>query len=98
MKLKIFASLDLVVLFPLIGSAIAAWGEESVQDGQEDGSLDGEFEAASLQELLDDVLATGLLPESLEDQGRADVPDRDGRESTLGMLGEEENRAGQASA
>ncbi len=42
------------------------------------------------------MLAAGQLPEPLEDQGRADVPDRDGRELALAMLGEHENRAGQA--
>ena len=94
--MKIFASLDLVVVFPLVGSAIAAGVEEPVQDGQEDGPLDGELEAASLQQLLDDMLTAGQLPEPLEDQGRADVPDRDGRELALGMLGEHEDRASQA--
>ena len=93
MKLKIFASLDLVVVFPLVGSAVAAGVEEPVQDGEEDSSLDGELEAATLQQLLDHMLAAGQLPEPLEDQGRADVPDRDGRELALGMLGEHEDRA-----
>src|SRR5271157_6171006 len=97
MKLKIFASLDLVALLPLIGGAIAARVEEPMQDGQEDGPFDGELEASSLQQLLDDMLTAGQLPEPLEDQGRADVPDRDGRELALGMLGEQEDRAGQAS-
>ena len=96
MKLKIFAALDLVVVFPLVGSAIAAGVEEPVQDGEEDGPLDGELEAATLQQLLDHMLAASQLPEPLEDQGRADVPDRDGRELALGMLGEHEDRASQA--
>ena len=94
--MKIFASLDLVALLPLLGGAIAAGVEEPMQDGQEDGPLDGELEASSLQQLLDHMLAAGQLPEPLEDQGRADVPDRDGRELALGMLGEHEDRAGQA--
>src|SRR5271165_4675911 len=129
MKLKIFAALDLVVVFPLVGSAIAAGveepvqdgeedgpldgeleaatlqqlldhmlaaGQEPVQDGEEDGPLDGELEAATLQQLLDHMLAAGQLPEPLKDQGRADVPDRDGRELALGILGEHEDRASQA--
>ena len=37
------------------------------------GPLDVELEAASFQELLDDVLTAGLLPEPLEDEGRPDV-------------------------
>ena len=69
-----------------------------MQDGEEDGPLEGELEAASLEQLLDDVPAAGRLPEPLEDQGRADVPDRDGREPALGVLGEQQDRAGQAGA
>ena len=68
-----------------------------MQDGEEDGPLDGELEAATLQQLLDHMLAAGQLPEPLEDQGRADAPGlEDGRELALGMLGEHEDRAGQA--
>src|SRR3974377_1539418 len=96
MKVKMFAALYLVVVFPLVGSAIAAGVEEPVQDGEEDGPLDGELEAATLQQLLDHMLAASQLPEPLEDQGRADVPNRDGRELALGMLGEHEDRASQA--
>jgi len=66
-----------------------------VQDGQEDGPLDGELEASSLQQLLDHMSATGQLPEPLGDQGRANVPDREGREPALGMLGQHEDRASQ---
>ena len=94
--MKIFASLDLVAVFPLIGGPIAAGVEEPVQDGQEDGPLDGELEVAALQKLLDHVLTTGLLPEPLEDQGRPDASDRDGREPALGMLGEQQDGSCQA--
>ena len=94
--MKFFASVDLVALLPLVGGAIAARVEEPMQDGQEDGPLDGKLEVSSLQQLLDDMLTAGQLPEPLEDQGRADVPDRDGRELALGMLGEHEDRASQA--
>ena len=96
MELKVVASLDLVVVFPLVGGAIAAGVEEPVQDGEEDGPLDGELEAASLEQVPDDMLAAGLLPEPLEDQGRADVPGRDGREPALGVRGEHQDRAGKA--
>ena len=67
-----------------------------MQDGEEDGPLKGKLEAAALENLLNHMLAAGQLPEPLEDQGRADVPDRDGRKPTLGMLGEQQDRAGQA--
>ena len=62
-----------------------------MQDGEEDGPLDVELEAASLQELLDDLLAAGLLPEPLEDEGRADAAGVDGRELALGVSGEDED-------
>ena len=68
-ELEVVAALDLVVRLPLVGGPVAAGGEEAMQDGEEDGPLDVELEAASLQELLDDVPAAGLLPEPLEDQG-----------------------------
>ena len=51
-ELEVVASVDLVVLPPLVGGAVAAGGEEPVQDGEEDGPLEGELEAASLEELL----------------------------------------------
>ena len=69
-----------------------------MQDGEEDGPLDVELEAASLQQLLDDPLAAGLLPEPLEDQGGSDVPGGDGGELSLGVGREEEDGLGQACA
>ena len=89
MELKIFTSFDQVTLLPLVGCAIAAGVEEPVLDGEEDSPLKGKLEAAALEKLLNHMLAAGQLPESLEDQSWADVPDRDGREPTLGMLGEQ---------
>src|SRR3954462_2116006 len=68
------------------------------QDGEEDGPLEGEPEAAPPQPWADGAPAAGGLPEPLEDQGRADVPDRDGRQPALGVLGDEQNRTGQPSA
>jgi hypothetical protein len=93
MNLKILASHDLVVRFPRVRSAIAAGVKEPMQDSEKDGALDGELEAATMKQMLDHLLAAGLLPKSLEDQGRSDVSDRDGWESALSMLGEQENRA-----
>ena len=60
------------------------------------GPLDVELEAASLQELLDDPLAAGLLPEPLEDEGRSDAAGGDGRELSLGVSREEQDGLGQA--
>ena len=69
-----------------------------MQDGQEDRPLDVELEAASVQELLDDPLAPGLLPETLEDEGGSDASGGDGRELSLGVSGEEEDGLGQPCA
>src|SRR5665647_2232818 len=46
---------------------------EAMEHGEEDGPLDVELEAASLQQLLDDPLTAGLLPEPLEDENRPDA-------------------------
>ena len=67
-----------------------------MEDREEDGPLDGELEAAPPQELLDHMLAAGLLPEPLEDQSRADAAVVDDRESPLGVSGEEQDRLGQS--
>ena len=69
-----------------------------MQDGEEDGPLDVELEAASLQELLDDLLAAGLLPEPLEDQGGSDAAGGDGGELPLGVGREQQDGLSQASA
>src|SRR5262249_54743723 len=90
------AALDLVVGPPLLGGAVAAGVEEPVQDGEKDSPLDGELEVSSLEELLEDVPAAGGLPEPLEDQGRADVPDREGGQSAFGVLGDQQDGVGQA--
>ena len=93
-----FAPIDLVVGPPLVGGSVAARVEEAVQDGEEDGPLDVELEAASFEELLDDPPAPRLLPEPLEDQGGSDAAGGDGRKLSLGVSGEEEDGLGQASA
>jgi hypothetical protein len=96
MELELAAALDPVILPPLLGGAVAAGVEEPVQDDEEDSPLQGELEPPALQELTDDVPAAGGLQEPVEDQGRADVPDRDGWQATLGVLGDQQDRAGQA--
>ena len=67
-----------------------------MEDGEEDRPLDVELEAALPQELLDDPLAAGLLPEPLEDQCRPDVAVVDDRESALGVGREEEDRTSES--
>ena len=69
-----------------------------MEHGEEDGALDVELVAASLEELLDDVPAAGLLPEPLEDEGGADAPGGDGGELPLGVRREQQDRLGEACA
>jgi hypothetical protein len=96
--LERIAPVALVVRPPLVGSPVAAGCEQAVQDGQEDRPLDVKLETASLQELLDDPLAPGLLPETLEDEGGSDASGGDGRELSLGVSGEEEDGLSQPCA
>ena len=98
MELEVVAPLDLVVLPPLVGGAVAAGGEEPVQDGEEDGPLERELEPPSLEELPEDRPTAGGLPEPLEDQGRTDVADGDGGEAAVGVLGDQQDRLGQPGA
>ena len=88
----------MIIFLPLVGGPIAAGVEEAVEDGQEDGPLDGELITATLEELSDHVLAAGLLPEPLEDQRRTDAAAGGGRELPLGMVGQHQDRLGQAGA
>ena len=69
-----------------------------MQDGEEDGPLDVELEAASLQQLLDHPQAPGLAPEPLEDEGGPDAPGGDGGELSFGVSRQQEDGLGQACA
>jgi hypothetical protein len=95
-QLQGFTSVDLVVRLPLVGGSVASRGEEAMEYRQEDRPLDIALEAASVQELLDDTLASGLLPESLEDQGRPDAAGGEGGKLSLGVGREQQYGLGQA--
>ncbi len=69
-----------------------------MEDGEEDGPLDIELEAASVPKSLDDPWAPRLFPAPREDQGRSDASGADGGELTLGVSGEQEDGLGQAGA
>jgi hypothetical protein len=64
---EVVAALDLVVGPPLVGGPVTAGGEEAMQNSEKDSPLEVELEAASGQEFVDDLPASGLLPEPLED-------------------------------
>ena len=65
-------ALDGVVLFPLLRRAVTAWSEEPMEHSYEDGPLDGELEAAIFEQRLQGLADRAGLPQSLEDEGRAD--------------------------
>ena len=44
-----------------------------MQDGEEDGPFDREFEAAIGNKFLDNVATTGVTPQTLEQQRRANA-------------------------
>jgi hypothetical protein len=69
-----------------------------VEHGKEDGAFDVEAEAAMAEQIMDDVLAAGLLPEALEDQRRTDAGGGDGGELSAGVGGKQEGVLGEASA
>src|ERR1019366_10018364 len=98
MELQGVAACDRVVGLPLVGGAVAAWVDEAMQDGEEDGPFDVELEAAFRQQLPDDPLAPGLLPEPLEDEDRPDVPGGDGGELALGVCRHDQDVAAQSCA
>jgi hypothetical protein len=67
-----------------------------VQHRQEDGAFDSELEAAVGQEVAEDGLATGLLPEAFEDQGRADAASGKDGQLAAGLGGEQQGVLGEA--
>jgi len=54
--------------------AVASRIEESMQDGQEDGSLGRESESLCFQKLLEHGRYSQLVPEAIEDEGGAQFP------------------------
>ena len=61
-----------VVVFPLLGSAVAAGREQTMQDSQENGPFHGELEAAVAQQMPQNLVDRAGFPEPLKDQGGAD--------------------------
>ena len=95
-KLQSLTSFDLIILLPLVGGAVTSRVEETMKDREEDRPLDGELIVAALEELTDHMLTAGLLPEPLEDQSRTDAAAGVGREFSLGMVCQDQDRLGQA--
>src|SRR5262249_60034970 len=97
-QLQGVGAFDRVVGLPLVGGAVAAGLYQAVQHGEEDRPLEVELEAASVEELAEDLLASGIAPEPLEDQGAADAACGDGGELPLGVGGQEQDVLRQACA
>jgi hypothetical protein len=66
-------AVDGLGLLPFFGGAVAARIEEAVQDGQEDGALQVEFEFAFTCQIAEDLADAQLAPEAPEDEGGADA-------------------------
>ena len=62
MELQPRDAVDAVVVAPLLAGAVGAGHHQPMQDGQEDGALDGKLEAAIGEQLLEDRLAPGVAP------------------------------------
>jgi hypothetical protein len=95
-KLQSLTSFDLIILLPLVGGAITSRVEETMKDREEDCPLDLEFVVTTFEELIDHVLTAGLLPKPLKDQSRTNAAAGVGRELPLGMVGQDQDRLGQA--
>jgi hypothetical protein len=95
-KLQSLTFVDLIILLPLVCGAITARVEETMKNGEEDRPLDGELKTTTFEELSDHMLTAGLLPEPLEDQSRANAAASVGWELSLCMVGQNQDRLGQA--
>src|SRR5262245_46907612 len=96
MQIQAIHSLQDVVVLPALTGAIAAGGHESVQHGQEDRTLDGEFEMPATQQVAHHGLATRLAPQLLEDQSRAPAARANYGQVVLVMLSEDQELLGEA--
>jgi hypothetical protein len=63
---------DGIVVLPFLGGTVATGREEAMEHGEEDGPLDGEFEASVREQGGQDFVYRVGLPKPLEDEGRSD--------------------------
>ena len=92
-------ALDPVLPLPAMGSEVGAGVvvEEAVEDGEEDGALDVEGEAAPGEGGAEDVLATAASPEAVENGGGSEGAGPDvGVGGAAGFLGEGDGLLGEA--
>jgi hypothetical protein len=74
MELQAIDTGDAVVATPLIAGAVRAGDHQPVQDGEEDGSLDGKLEAATSKQFHHPLAAPCVAPQTFEQQWRPDAP------------------------
>ena len=74
-----------MVALPLVGGAVGARGEESVEDRQKDRALDGKAELAPAKFVFDHAAEAEVLPQFFEDERGADSPHGSGAEAPGAM-------------
>ena len=67
-----------------------------MQNREEDGAFHREAEGTTGQELADDILAAGLLPQAFKDKSRADALSGEDRCLAVAVGGEQEDVFGKA--
>ena len=87
-----------VALQPLVAGPVGAGDAQPVQHAGEDRPLDREVELALCQQPLDDRLAAGLAPQTLEDQRRSDAPAVDHQPIAIAQGGQHQRGFAQAGA
>jgi primase-polymerase (primpol)-like protein len=94
---KWLGSVHGIVLFPLLGGAIATRGEQAMQDTEKDGAFDRELEAASAQQRGQNFVDGASFPKPLADQSRADLGAAGGNAIALQMRAEHGELFGESS-
>ena len=72
LEAEVGGAVDGLIGEPLGGAAVRAGGAQAVQDGEEDGALDIEAEAAGEEGGVQGVTAAGALPEAFEEERGAE--------------------------
>ncbi|MGA8194437.1 MAG: hypothetical protein WB902_13800 [Acetobacteraceae bacterium] len=96
MELQAIDTGDAVVAAPLIAGAVGAGDHHPVQDGEEDGSLDGKLEAATSKQFRHDLAAPGVAPQTLEQQWRTEALAGECRRAALIDEGQDHRTLGEA--
>jgi hypothetical protein len=66
MKVQIVDAVDAIVFAPLLAGAVGTRHHQPMQDGEEDGALDGKLELAVGEQVVQNFAALGIAPQPLE--------------------------------